>query len=115
MAAHTTNDVVTRTGLSRRRLQSWVHAGNLRADIPGPTPHGWEFSAEELRIARLRRIACMLRNDVHRLEDREWTIVINPAAADLETLERPTLAVSTQTCGRVCGQFIEIPSGAGER
>ena len=110
MAEYTTEEVVHKTGLSRRRLQSWVHHGILRAQIPGPRPKRWQFTGEELRIAgvlaaaranglslaRLRLVAGMLRHDVHRLEDHDWMIVINPEVADLEQLQRPTLAISTE-------------------
>ena len=106
---YTTQQAVDATGLSRRRLQSWVHVGILRAEIPGPKPNGWMFADQEVRIAqvlqraravgvgldRLRRLACMLRSNTRCSVHGEWIILVDPVAADFEGLERPILAVGS--------------------
>jgi DNA-binding transcriptional MerR regulator len=104
---YTTQQAVEATGLSRRRLQSWVHVGILQAEIPGPKPNRWMFPDQEVRIAqvlqrarsigvrldRLRLLASMLRNHTHRSLDGDWVILVDPAPGDFETLDQPILAV----------------------
>ena len=93
MTQYRTEQIVHKTGLSRRRLQPWVHNGILRAEIPGIGPQRWKLNG--LSLARLRLMAGLLQDDVHQLEDHDWAIVSNRDTADLGSLHRPSLAIWT--------------------